>query len=447
MTTDRPNVVENNSVGRACFKTESPTRSVSESVGKSRVQSPSLTLRVSFEIAPNESRRWTARLTTWSSHCVTTLFCLMLLPVLMAADDNSALRREENRKQIAEMTPAERQRLEENYRAFQKLPPEEKRRLRDLQAEIERDPELKVTLKEYEAWANTLSPGQRHELRRMTDPRDRMHFVDDLRNGPERGRPGEPLDQRGNQARPPNGGPPLAGRGDRMRLIEKLLGHNFLAGDRLGSSVLEMTAITQVLEQQLSEKSRTELDKLEKSDSFSRKVRVVRLTLEQHPLGPPHVRIFGGPESSTFDKVMSALSDDSPIKQLLKTRPSPDAQRVGLLLALVRGLGNEMQRTIEDHLPNGDAIMRYSETLPPQERQRLNELNREERFLELQQRYLKEQVPGIRELQDILKAPAMDKFLNETIKRMPNLNPRGVKGQFGSPDGANRPSNNLRPEG
>ena len=378
-----------------------------------------------------------------------TLRCFTLPPWLLAADDKPLSKRDENLKCISEMTPIERLRLEESYRAFQKLPPDEQSRLRRLQVEIERDPELKAVFKEYEAWANTLSPGQRFELRRTADPRERMNLVEDFRNEPERGRPGErpPPDPRSNDPRPPNGGPPLAVRGDRMRLMEKLLGRDFPFGDRLGSSVLEMTAITQVLEQQLSEKSRTEIDKLDKADFFSRKVRVVRLTLEQHPLGPPHVRIFGGPESSTFDKVMSALSEDSPIKQLLKTRPNPDAQRVALLMALVRGLGNEMQRTIEDHLPNSDAIMRYSETLPPQERQRLNEYNREERFLELQQRYLKEQVPGIRELQDILKAPAMDKFLNETIKRMPNFNPRGAKGQFGPPDGAGRPSNNLRPEG
>ena len=397
MTADRPTAAKSNFVGRALLPV------VKHSTGKS------------------------ARPTKLSR--IVTLLCLILLPVLMAADEKSSARREENLKRIADMTPSERQRLEENYRMFQKLSPDEKARLRKLQADIERDPELNTAFKEYATWVNKLSPSQRNELRRTPDPRERMNFVEDFRHEPPRGRPGEPPpDPRSNDPRLPNGGPPLAARGDRMRLMEKLLGRNFPMGDRLGSSVLEMTTITQVLEQQLPSEARAEMDKL---DPFSRKVRIVRLTMERHPLGPPHARIFGGPESSTFEKVMSALSEDSPIKQLTRSRPTLDAQRSALLVALIRGLGNEMQRTIEDHLPNSDALLRYSETLPPQERQRLNDLSRDERFLELQQRYLKEQVPGIRELQEILATPVMEKFFHETIQRMQNLNSRGAKGQFG----------------
>ncbi len=439
MTADRPNVAENNSavlirlsalfaplrLNKRSTAEERRAQRIAESVHARRQ------LRVAF------------------AGLFLSLLCFTLPSFSLAADDKPQSKRDENLKRIAEMTPTERQRLEENARAFQKLPPDEQARLRRLQAEIERDPELKAALKEYEAWASTLSPGQRFELRRTSDSRERMNFVEDFRNGPERGRPGEPPppDPRSNEPRPPNGGPPLAVRGDRMHLMEKLLGRNFPLGDRLGSSVLEMTAITQVLEQQLPSESRAELDKLDKLDSFSRKVRIVRLTLEQHPLGPPHARIFGGPESPTFEKVLSALSEDSPIRLLLKSRPNPDAQRVALLMALIRGLGHEMQRTVEDHLPNSDALLRYSDTLPQPERQRLNELNRDERFLELQQRYLKEHVPGIRDLQEILALPVMEKFFRETIQRLPHFSPRGTKGPFGPPDSTDRSNNNLRPEG
>jgi hypothetical protein len=228
-----------------------------------------------------------------------------------------------------------------------------------------------------------------------------------------------------------------------MRLVEKLLGRNFPMGDRLGSSVVEMNAITQVLEQQLSPESRTPLEKL---DSLSRNVRIVRLTMERHTFGPPHARIFGSPESSTFDDVMSALSQDSPIKQLVESRPTLEAKRSVLLMALIRGLGHEMQRTIDDHLPNNDALLRYSETLPPQEQQRLNGLSRDERFLELQLRYLKEQIPGIGEFQEILVMPVMDKFFRETIQRLPNPGQRGAKIPLGPPDASERPANNQPPK-
>lgn len=372
------------------------------------------------------------------------LMCLALLPFLMAADDRSSTRRAENLQRVGDMTATERQRLEENYRSFQKLPPDEQARLRKLQAEIENDLELKAAFKEYEAWANTLSPGQRHELRRTTAPRERMNLIEDFRHEPPRGRPDEPSpDQRSSEPRFPNSGPPLPGRTDRVRLIEKLLGRNFPAGDRMASSVPEMAAIVQVLEQQLPTESRTELDKL---DPFSRKVRVVRLTMERHPLGPPPVKVFGGPESPTFEKVLSALPDDGQVKQFVKSRPNLEVQQSALFMALIRGLSNDLLRTIEDQPANSETLRRYSESLAPLDRQRLDNLGRDERFLELQLRYFKEQIPGIREFQEILTAPLMDKFFRESLLKMQNLGPRGPKGQFGPLDGAARPFNNPRPE-
>ena len=399
MIADRPNVAENKFVERALLPV------IRHSTGKS--------------VRPTNAR------------CV-LLMCLVLLPLLMAADDSSSAGRAENLRRVGDMTATERQRLEENYRSFQKLPPDEQARLRKLQADIENDLELKAAFKEYEAWANTLSPGQRHELRRTTDPRERMNLIEHFRHEPPRGRPDEPPpDQRSSEPRFPNSGPPLSGRTDRVRLIEKLLGRNFPAGDRMASSVPEMAAIVQVLEQQLPTESRAELDKL---DPFSRKVRVVRLTMERHPLGPPPLKVFGGPESSTFEEVLSALPDDGQVKQFVQSRPNPEVQRSALFMALIRGLSNDLLRTIEDQPANSETLRRYSESLPPPERQRLNDLGRDERFLELQLRYFKEQIPGIREFQEILTAPLMDKFFRETLLKMQNLGPRGLKGQFGPPE-------------
>lgn len=411
MIADRPNVAKNKSVG--------------------------WTLLPVIKLSTGRSARPT------SAHCG-LLVCLALLPFFMAADDSSSARRQENLRRVGDMTPTERQRLEENYWSFQKLPPDEQARLRKLQADIENDPELKSALKEYETWANTLSPGQRNELRRTTDPRERMNLIEDFRHDSPRGRPDEPPpDQRSTEPRFPNSGLPLPGRTDRVRLIEKLLGRNFPAGDRMASSVPEMAAIVQVLEQQLPTESRTELDML---DPFSRKVRVVRLTMERHPLGPPPLKVFGGPESPTFEKVLSALPDDGQVKQFVQSRPNPEVQRSALFMALIRGLSNDLLRTIEDQPANSETLRRYSESLPPPERQRLDNLGRDERFLELQLRYFKEQIPGIREFQEILTAPLMDKFFRETLLKMQNLGPRGSKGQFGPPDGADRPFNNPRSE-
>ncbi len=375
------------------------------------------------------------------------LLCLFVLPALTAADDGPATRQEANRRRIGEMTPPERAQLEENLRSFQSMPTEQQARLRELQRAIENDSELKIAFDDYLRWANSLSPGQRNVLRRTTDPRERMNLIEEFQNAPPRGgRPGEPPPPTGRRPfdpPPPTGGPGFPGRGDRVRLMEKLLGHNFPLGDRMVSSVPEMAAIVQVLEQQLPSEQRSELDKL---DPFSRKVRVVRLTMERHPTDPPPVRIFGGPDSTTFERILSALPESGQVKQFVRSRPNPEAQRAALFLTLIRGLGNELLRTIEDHPLNSDAIRRYSESLPPQERQRLNEFGRDERFVELQQSYLKEQVPGIRELQEILASPVMEKFFRETMLRMQNPGPRGPKGQFDTPESSDRPFSPPRPE-
>ncbi len=289
-----------------------------------------------------------------------------------------------------------------------------------------------------------MSPGQRQELRRAADPRERLNLIEQFQHEPPRGRPGEsppgrpPLDQ------PLNGGPGFSRRGDRGRLLDKLLGVSLPLGERMASSVPEMAAIVQVLEQQLPPATRTELDQL---DPFSRKVRVVRITMERHPSGPPPVRVFGAPDSPTFEKVLSALPGDGQVKQFVRSRPNPEAQRAALFLALIRGLSHDMQRTIEDQIPNGDALRRFAETLPPQERQRLNELSLDERSLELQQRYLKERVPGIREFQEILTSPVMERFFRETMQRLQSdPGPRGIKGPFGPPE-TDRPINSPRPDG
>ena len=368
------------------------------------------------------------------------LVWLALLPCLLAADGSLEKRRSENYQRVGNKTAVERQRLEENLRTFQKLPAEEQARLRQLQAEIEHDPDLKVAFENYQTWANTLSPGQRNELRRTTDPRERQRLIEQFQHEPPRDPPGESPSGRPPSVQPLIGGP---GRGDRGRLLEKLLGRNFPLGDRMGSSVPEMEAIVHVLEQQLSAETRAELDKF---DSYSRKVRVVRLTMERHPLGPPPVKVFGTPDSPTFEKVLSALPDDGQVKQTIRSLPNPEAQRAALFMALIRGLSHDMQRTVEDHLPSGDALRRYSETLSSSERQRLNDLKPEERMLELQQRYLKERVPGIQELQEILTAPIMGRFFRETMQHLQNgPGPRGAKGVFPPPD-VDRPGKPLRLE-
>lgn len=355
---------------------------------------------------------------------VAVTLSLSLLPWFLAADGRPPEQREANQKRLNEMTETERRRLDENVRLYREMPAAERDRLRELHQAIESDPELKAAFDDYQAWANSLSPVDRHDLRQTRDPEARRRLIEKLhRRPPPRDMPDPfPSD------RPPNG-PPFGQNSNngRLRMIEKLFGGMSLPfGDRFGSCVPEMETIIRVLEHELPSETHDELNKL---DSYSHKVRVLRLTLERHPLGPPGIRIFGS-GTTTIDKVFAALPD-GPIKQMPVSRnPNPnqfDARSTLLIIVLMRGLMTETQRTLEDHRPRPDILVAFHKKLDEAERTRLDKLNREDRQLELWQLFVKEQVPGIAELQQILATPEVERFVKQ-------LNNGGRPGQ-GPPDG------------
>lgn len=373
---------------------------------------------------------------------VLVLISLSLLPWLLAADDPAPPQREANRQRLAEMTVAERMRLDENYRLYREMPVAERDRLRKLQREIDSDPELKAAFEEYQRWADSLSPVDRHQLRQTQDPEARRQLVEKFRRPPP-----EMPDSFPSERRPE--GPPFAPNNNlRPRPFEKLFGGLALPfGDRFGSCVPEMEAIMRVLERELPSDARDELSKL---DDYSRKVRVLRLTLERRPLGPPAYRIFG-PGNEVVEKALAALPE-GPVRQTPANRGfnpnpnQPDPRGTLLVMVLMRGLMTETVRTIEDHRPRPDAVAAFRDKLPESERNRLNKLNREEQQQELVQLYVKEHVPGIAELQQLLGTPEMNRFVQEINSRFrPGAGPpdgedrRDKKGRLPPLDGVRRP--------
>ena len=367
---------------------------------------------------------------------------LSLLPWFLAADGRPPEQREANQTRLNSMTEPERRRLDENVRLYREMPVAERDRLRELHQAIENDPELKAAFADYQAWANSLSPVDRHELRQTLDPEARKRLIENFHRRPPPNDMSEPFPS----DRPPNGPPFGQNNNSRLRMVEKLFGGLALPfGDRFGSCVPEMETIIRVLEHELPSETRGELDKL---DEYTRKVRVLRLTLERHPVGPPTVRIFGS-GSGTIDKVFAALPD-GPIKQMPVNRnPNPnqfDARSTLLIMVLMRGLMTETQRALEDHRPRPDVLIAFQKKLNEAERTRLDNLNREDRQLELIQLYVKEQVPGIGELQKILGTPEMERFVKQ-LNNGPRLGQgpldgedrRDKKGRFPPLDGSRRP--------
>jgi len=381
---------------------------------------------------------------------VVVVLSLSLLPWLLAAEAPIPPQRQANRERLSQMTAAERARLEENRQVYQEMTPAERDRLKTLQSEIDNSPELKLAFAEYQVWADQLSPVDRHELRQAQDPEARRQLIEKLRRRPS---PGE-MPETFASDRPGNGPPFVVGNNSRSRLLEKLFGGVTLPfGDRFGSCVPEMETIIRILEKELPSESREGLVDL---DSFTRKVRVLKLTLERRPVGPLALRIFG-PGSELVEKVLSQLPPDGPVRQLPGNRNfnpnQPDPRGTMLVMVLLRGLMMETQRTIENYRPRPDLLIAFQDKLSESERNRLNRMNREDRQQELGLLYVKKQVPGIGELQQLLGSLEIDRFLQELNNRLrPGAGPidgddrRDKKGRFPPVEGPRRPGDSLNRE-
>lgn len=88
--------------------------------------------------------------------------------------------REQRRQQIAGMSKSERARLKKNFEKFNRLPPQEQERLRKLDRDLRQNEDLRPVMKDYIDWLDTLSVGERGDLRSETAPDHRAALVRSL---------------------------------------------------------------------------------------------------------------------------------------------------------------------------------------------------------------------------------------------------------------------------
>lgn len=91
--------------------------------------------------------------------------------------DAAIEKRDEARKRIASMTETERTRLKSDLEKFLSLPPAERTKLNRLAGEVQQDPELKRTMKEYLDFLEPLSAGEREDLHSEPVPEKRAALV------------------------------------------------------------------------------------------------------------------------------------------------------------------------------------------------------------------------------------------------------------------------------
>jgi hypothetical protein len=110
------------------------------------------------------------------------VFVALLLGAGTGGDKGSRLA--QHRREIAQMTPAQRTQLDRNYRLFLEMSPESQQRYRELHQQLqaaENAEALRITLDRYRNWLKTLSPFQREELRAISDLDERIDRVRELK--------------------------------------------------------------------------------------------------------------------------------------------------------------------------------------------------------------------------------------------------------------------------
>ncbi|HEY3969619.1 MAG TPA: hypothetical protein VGM05_34010 [Planctomycetaceae bacterium] len=111
-------------------------------------------------------------------------FLVVLCSALARGDSLTPEVRDARRQEIARKSESERARLQRSFKAFRELPQAEQDWLRQFAKELKDDDrgegKLRSVMNEYYEWLSTLTPGQRDDLRKETDPNRRDKQVRDL---------------------------------------------------------------------------------------------------------------------------------------------------------------------------------------------------------------------------------------------------------------------------
>lgn len=114
--------------------------------------------------------------------CVSVLLALGTAPLLSIGDQAAREQEAQHREAIRQMSQSERERLNRNFQAYQRLSEAQIRAYQEFHDKLEQDRtqhdgELAEALQHYHEWLSTIEPYQRDQLRRTSDPQERIQLV------------------------------------------------------------------------------------------------------------------------------------------------------------------------------------------------------------------------------------------------------------------------------
>jgi hypothetical protein len=326
----------------------------------------------------------------------------------------------ERSREIENMTAIDRDRLQRNWQMFQALAPDRKEHFRRLHQQIEEDRkggggQLYQTLETYRLWLQTLTPGERADLREAKDPVEKLKLVRRFKEEQDRQRKSRALDD------PIWTGNPWRGR-------------MFRSGRTLTSR--EVKSVMQALADELPAAER---ENVEEFATFREKWRGYRRILEAS------IRQAGGarewPTRKQQEAVRSAIKSTEQAKRL--ERIEEDAlRRRTFALTIVNSLLSEMFDDTQPYAPKKSDLESLFERLDHTERERLMRLPPHEMDQALVPKFFAEKRSDP-EYQDVFKT--QQDFYAVTRRFFEEAQ---LGGRFGNlPGGGNRPPRFGPPEG
>lgn len=320
----------------------------------------------------------------------------------------------ERYEEVHQMPQIERDRLQRNWETFQQLSVAQQQEVRELHIQISNQPEsVHALLETYAIWLQTLSPGERDDLRRAATAPERIALVRQFKSKQDETREIQLFELTLNSRKSPSFNPPFP---------------------HLNSEELDvvMTAVKKELE--LYEQQRI-TQAPTKAESYLLTIELLIDAANKRKL-----------KEDALQRVIAAIPDEE-IRRFIERQPKPDDQRRELTRAIGIGLSGFLYEETRQFLPSESQLQEYFVKLDGDTRLELMQLSPHELTRELIRRYMENaEDPKLKRFDEI-RNRLRDKLFSANVF----LGPRpsyfrggGDRGGPGRGDDDGRPPENGR---
>jgi hypothetical protein len=282
-------------------------------------------------------------------------------------------------QEIVSMTAAERDRLQRNWRTFQSLSDERKQHFRQLHEQLETDmktggSQLNHVMQTYAAWLQTLTPGQRADLRQAKTPKEKLELVRKIKADQDLRQESRAL----NEPSPPHEFAP-----NRWRFWQRIA---------LPLTTAELNAVIDALAQLLPNSEREAVEHL---DKWRRYQRVIQASATQAD-GPKN-----WPDREQQAAMLAAMGKSERAERFKGIRED-EARRRRFVAVIFSSLAAEMLADSAPFQPKSEDRERIFAELDNTSREEVMRLPAEKVPLELGRRFYRQQYENSAEFREFV---------------------------------------------